>query len=301
MTEDEEYDPEEIVDYDYDGADKLVTRLYSGTDEDYDPDILTRTIIQTLIDSGKKRLASPEFDKRVNYYWNVLRQEDDIYDQFLEIFEGQKDADLQASRNTYNMTVLAKMAVLSGLRYTSLLLRETGIFKGNPLRAYSEENMGKNWRAYVYTTPKQVPPGYKGDCKRYDHTKLYFACSMRKVSTIVINQQTHNISFAYDDIKDAEHKLRLLDDKLQEVIQAGISGEDLFPALMEQYYGRFAECSMKDGKILSGWVEEYEVPDVWWPKAFVLRTETGVRLIRAEELAMIKPVPAPKGSKSYKK
>ncbi|MCD8286710.1 MAG: hypothetical protein LUD50_05750 [Clostridia bacterium] len=297
-------DEEELYeepDYDYEGADKLVALLYGGSEEDYDPDIITRTIIQTLIDSGKKRLSSEEFDKRVNYYWNLLRHEKDIYDQQMQFFKGQKDADWQARRNVSNILALGRMAVFSGLRYTSLMLRETGIFKGNFLRAFYEENKGKNWKAYVYTTPRQCPSKYKGECKRIAYAMLRHSFSMHNISTVVINQETHNISFPFETIKAADSKLYHLEEKLQKVIQEGIAGEDLFPALMEQYYGRFAECSMTDGTVLSGWVQAYEVPDVWWPKGFVLRTETGVKLIYTDNLGSIKPIPAPKGSKSYKK
>ncbi|MCD8307703.1 MAG: hypothetical protein LUD51_05730 [Clostridia bacterium] len=299
MADKEKLDEE--PDYDYEGAEKLVTRLYGGGEEDYDPDIITRTIIQTLIDSGKKKLSSADFDKRVNYYWNLLRHEQDIYNQYMQLFKGRKDADKQSQRNVSNVLALGRMAIFSGLRYTSLMLRETGIFKGNFLRAYSEANKGKNWKAYVYTTPRHVSPRYKGECRRCAFATLNFSFGMHNISTVVINQETHNISFPFETIKDADSRLFHLDKKLQAVIQEGIAGEDLFPALMEQYYGKFAECTMKVSTVLSGWVEVYEVPDVSWPKGFVLRTETGVKLIYTDDLGTIKPVPAPKGSKIYKK
>ncbi|MCD8295225.1 MAG: hypothetical protein LUE27_08295 [Clostridia bacterium] len=293
-----EVDLNEEPDYDFEGAYKLAERLYGGTDENYDPDILINAIVLTLVDSGRGRLASAEYDKRVKYYWNVLNQKPDLYDQFMQLFKVMDDADMQARINVSNMISVARMSVLSGLRHTTVLLRETGIFKGNFLRAYVD---GKNYKAYIYTTPKHVSPQYKGDCSRYSYSSLLFACGMRRISTVVLNPDTYNLSFTFEEINDAGSRLFSLEKKLQEVIQAGMSGEDLFPALMEQYYGRYAECAMKDGTVFGGWVEAYEVPDVWWPKGFVLRTEKGPKVIYTDNLGTIKHIPAPKGSKSYKK
>ncbi|MCD8307700.1 MAG: hypothetical protein LUD51_05715 [Clostridia bacterium] len=292
----EEIDPDEdFVDYDYEGAIELAGKLYGDDAFDNDPDYYVHPVLQTLRDTAKRRVSATEVSERLDSYRQVRDGEDDIMAYYIGLFTGFADDAAEAARCMFKKNLyLAFMSFVSGLLYAKVLLDMNPDFAGRYANMPDERYRAENQKAHVDFTLYQARNSDDRFPVKYGYEDFMWECEQHGASEIIFNPGGSGISFKPQEIRAMGARLYEMDRALQTVIKKGIAGDELFPSLMEQYYGKHVECTMTDGSVLSGVAEKVDVPEGDWDSSFYLETESGEELISTGNVKLIKQAKAPK-------
>ncbi len=217
----------------------------------------------------------------------LLAMYDTVNSELIDQRKAESRMEDLADDNAANYTFY----IVSALRYTPLIFfsRKDGDETSGPCYVYEGiEGDGVETETMPVYTRRKVANGDFASF-HWHHTDFDSVLQMGSDSGfkyIVINPDTTPVLLDIKKTQTIVEFYRDLDDGIAQAMSEGIKAEDLFPALVEKFYFRSAECDFLDGSKKSGLVL---VPEDDTASGFELETDDDEDvLVRLEDLASIR-------------
>ncbi|MCD8286713.1 MAG: hypothetical protein LUD50_05765 [Clostridia bacterium] len=236
-----------------------------------------------------KRICEPGVNPKteeVKYCLNA------IYDTVNSELIDQQEMEGRLESLAAGNSDLDYFGVISGLRYTPLIYlskKVDGQQSGPSIIYEGIEGDGVETETMPVYTRKKMVSNKSLASFHWHHTDLDTMLAVAKESGfryIVVNPDTNPMLLDIEKAETIVSFFRDIDESTALVMAEGVPAEDLFPALVEKFYFRNAECTLKDGTRHSGLVL---VPEDAAETGFELETDCGEDiLVRLEDLALLR-------------